>query len=161
MSPTGAFARPERRGHGNQYRLVMSQRYKLLNQYIDKAGMEVSASARKRTRPASTEEMESEAEEVMEHCSESELSSEEGEEIDVGSMEEEGAMEYCDESELSSEEERDDGGVDEERAMETYPAAAVAATYISNRTIARMKRNNILISPSLLVRYYSVVLYYF
>ena len=78
MSPTGAFARPERRGHGNQYRLVMSQRYKLLNQYIDKAGMEVSASARKRTRPASTEEMESEAEEVMELCIESESVEEEG-----------------------------------------------------------------------------------
>ena len=54
---------------------------------------------------------------------------------------------------------------DDLHVLTVYPAAAVADatsdTYISNRTIARMKRNNILISPSLLVRYYSVVLYSF
>ena len=107
MSPTGGFAKHGRRGHGNQYRLVMSQRYKLLNHYINKAGLKVSASARKRSRPARTEVLEeSEAEEVMEHCSESELSSEG--ERDVDSMEEGG----MDEQELLSElEEERDGEV--------------------------------------------------
>ena len=141
MSPTGGFAKHGRRGHGNQYRLVMSQRYKLLNHYINKAGLKVSASARKRSRPARTEVLEeSEAEEVMEHCSESDLSSEG--ERDVDSMEEGGMGEQELLSEL--EEERDD-----EVVMEG-DAGVVAA--ISSRAVASMKENKIVISPSLLVR---------
>ena len=46
MSPDGLFA-GKRRGCGNQYRMVFSQRHQLLNHYIKKAGLRVAPGARK------------------------------------------------------------------------------------------------------------------
>ena len=46
MSPDTLFA-GQRRRMGNQYRMVFSQRHRLLNHYINKAGFNVSPSARK------------------------------------------------------------------------------------------------------------------
>lgn len=47
MSPDTLFA-GKRRGAGNQYRMVFSQRHRLLDHYINKAGFKVVPSARKR-----------------------------------------------------------------------------------------------------------------
>ena len=46
MSPDTLFA-GKRRGCGNQYRMVFSQRHQLLNHYIKKAGLQVADSAKK------------------------------------------------------------------------------------------------------------------
>ena len=46
MSPDTLFA-GQRRRMGNQYRMVFSQRHRLLNHYINKAGFDVSPSARR------------------------------------------------------------------------------------------------------------------
>jgi len=46
MSPDTLFA-GKRRGAGNQYRMVFSQRHRLLDHYINKAGFKVAPSARK------------------------------------------------------------------------------------------------------------------
>ena len=52
--------------NGNKYRLVYSQQYELLNQYVEKAGLKVSLSARNsRNNNAIFESEESEAVEVM------------------------------------------------------------------------------------------------
>lgn len=71
-----------RQGRGNQYRLVMSQRYKLLNHYISKAGLKVSSNrvARRRKAKARPSETDSEAEEVAMFSDKHELLSSEEEE---------------------------------------------------------------------------------
>ena len=61
MSPDTLFA-GKRRGCGNQYRMVFSQRHKLLNHYINKAGFRVTSKRSQRKKLVSPESGPSESE---------------------------------------------------------------------------------------------------
>ena len=87
-SPDNLFSR-KRTGNNSKYRLVLSQRYELLNKYVKKAGLHVSPSARRRKRRKrrnvtveSQESEESEAEEVMKVTDDPELTDDSQELLD-------------------------------------------------------------------------------
>lgn len=89
MSPDDHLFAGKRRGCGNKYRMVFSQRHELLNHYINKAGFKVAEGCRTKRRRKTTDEKHyldgdkdlfetdsssSEAEEVNVHYGEEELS---------------------------------------------------------------------------------------
>ena len=76
-SPGNMFSR-KNNANGNKYRLVYSQRYELLNKYVEKAGLKVSPSARNsRNNNTIFESEESEAEEVTKVNDDPEITSQE------------------------------------------------------------------------------------
>lgn len=84
MSPDNLF-NGKRRGHGNQYKLVLSQRYKILNHYIKKAHLNVSSETkRSHQRRRKRNDSGSEAEEVYMARDEPELADSEDDEMSQG-----------------------------------------------------------------------------